>query len=124
LHPIYTPNINAGNAGYQIKGINMSLKEVNGGTFQKEVLDSEIPVLVEITATWCQPCIKLLPILEQIAEENTNIKIVKIDTDDNYELSSSLKIRSVPTLILFKNGRQEKIQVGMVGKEAILKLIG
>lgn len=83
------------------------LLEVNDSSFEKEVLQTEMPVLVEFGASWCGPCKKQLPILNQLAEEYaTVLKIVKVDVDDAAEQSKYYGIKSVPTLIFFSKGEE------------------
>jgi thioredoxin 1 len=89
-----------------------------------EVIQSEKPVLVDFHAEWCGPCKMLSPILKEIKDElGDDIKIVKIDVDQNQELAAQYQVRGVPTMILFKNGNQEWKKSGVLPKEEILKLI-
>ncbi len=80
-------------------------------------------VLVDFFATWCGPCQMLSPILEEIQEERSNIKIVKVDIDEHEDLAQSFGIMSVPTLRLYKDGELVKTQVGFVPKDAIESFI-
>ena len=91
--------------------------------FEEEVIKSDKPVLVDFWATWCGPCRMIAPIVEQIAEENTEIKVCKVDVDDQPELTSSFGIQSIPTLIVFKNGEIANKAVGARSKEAILEML-
>ncbi len=91
--------------------------------FEEEVIKSDKPVLVDFWATWCGPCRMIAPIVEQIAEENTDIKVCKVDVDDQPELTSSFGIQSIPTLIVFKNGEITNKAVGARSKEAILEML-
>ena len=89
-----------------------------------EVIQSEKPVLVDFHAEWCGPCKMLSPILKEIKDElGDDIKIVKIDVDQNQELAAQYQVRGVPTMILFKDGNQEWKKSGVLPKEEILKLI-
>lgn len=98
----------------------MSVKIVDDGSFDKEVLKSDLPVLVDFSATWCGPCKKQLPILEAAASEyKDSIKFVKIDIDDSPESAAKFRVRSVPTIILFKQGVPVKNTVGMMSKSAL-----
>lgn len=93
-------------------------------SFQKEVLDSEVPVLVDFWAPWCGPCKMLAPTLEEISEENSGrIKIVKINVDDNQELAAKFGIRSIPTMIIFNKGELKNQIVGSLPKQEIEKAI-
>ncbi len=86
---------------------------VNDINFDEEVLKSETSVLVEFGAVWCGPCKRLAPILEQLAQEVPNLKIVLVDIDDSPVTSSQMGIRSVPTLIVFKNGEKYNTLIGL-----------
>ena len=88
------------------------------------IITADKPVLVDFYATWCGPCKMLAPVLKQVKEElGDRIKIIKIDTDKNQELASKYQVRSVPTMILFQNGKQLWRQSGLLTKEEILKVI-
>ena len=88
------------------------------------IIHSEIPVLVDFFADWCGPCKMLAPILKQVKEElNDKIKIIKIDVDKNQVLSTKFQVRGVPTMILFKNGKQLWRQSGVLQKEQILNVV-
>jgi len=82
------------------------ITESSSRTFAQDVLLSPTPVLVDFWAEWCAPCKVMLPILEQLAAENSSLlKVVKVNTDDNSGLAAELHIRSIPTLMLFSNGK-------------------
>ena len=82
-------------------------QEVTDGEFQQEVLEADIPVLVDFWAEWCGPCHQIAPILETLAEEyDGKIKFVKVDTEENFETPESYAILSLPTLLVFKGGHQ------------------
>lgn len=92
--------------------------------FETEVLKSEKPVLVDFWATWCPPCRLLGPVIAEIAEEQiTSLKVGKVDVDEQKELASQFNIISIPTMILFKDGKVVKEILGYKPKEEILKLI-
>ena len=101
----------------------MSVIEVNKDNFEKEVIESEKVVLVDFFADWCGPCKMLSPIVDQVAQENKNIKVCKVNTDNQPELAFEYKIMSIPTLISFKNGEVYKKSIGLVSKEEILDLV-
>ena len=92
--------------------------------FESEVLKSDKPVLVDFFADWCGPCQMLAPVLEEIAKENTNIKVGKINVDEEGELAMKYKVSSIPYLALFKNGEIVNQMVGFGGKEKVLEMIG
>ncbi len=91
--------------------------------FQKEVLESDVPVLVDFYATWCGPCKMLSPVIDKISEENTDIKICKIDVDEESELASEFGVMSIPTLIAFKDGEEIKRVTGVRPKQEILAML-
>ena len=92
--------------------------------FETEVLKSEKPVLVDFWATWCPPCRLLGPVIAEIAEEQiTSVKVGKVDVDEQKELASQFNIMSIPTMILFKDGKVVKEILGYKPKEEILELI-
>ncbi len=91
---------------------------VTDGTFEKEVVNSESPVLVDFWAEWCAPCKMIAPVLEQIAsEQGGNLKIAKMDVDVNQAVAQQFGVMSIPTLILFKGGEPVERLVGYMPKE-------
>ena len=95
------------------------LPDVTDGNFQSEVLESEQPVLVDFWAPWCGPCRVVHPILEEIAAEREDLRIVSLNTDENQETAVRLEILSIPTLILFKNGTEAKRVIGAMPKRRL-----
>lgn len=90
----------------------------------KNIVDSDIPVLVDFHADWCGPCKMLAPILKQVKDEmGDNLKIVKIDVDKNQRLATKYNVRGVPTMMLFKNGKQLWRQSGVLQKNDIIEVI-
>ena len=100
----------------------MSATIVSKDNFQTEVLGSSQPVLVDFWAEWCGPCRMLSPMVEQIAEENPDIKVCKVNIDDEQELAEQFNVMSIPTLIAFKDGKVLNSSVGLQPKENILSL--
>ena len=95
------------------------------GNFEDEVLKSEIPVLVDFWASWCGPCKMLAPTVAQIAEEYSGkIKVGKVNVDEEESLSREYGIVSIPTVILFKDGKPEKTSIGLVPKETLVSMLG
>ncbi|HYK97416.1 MAG TPA: thioredoxin [Candidatus Acidoferrales bacterium] len=95
---------------------------VSDQTFEADVLKSDTPVLVDFWATWCGPCRMVAPILEEIANEQSDkIKVVKLDVDANPVTAGRFGVRSIPTMILFKNGRETQRLVGYMPKERLLQ---
>jgi thioredoxin 1 len=99
------------------------MREITEAEFEKEVIESETPVLVDYFGTWCKPCVALMPTLEKFAEEHPEIKVLKVDVDDAPNLCKEYAVRSIPKLILFRNGEDVKEHVGSANMETLLKLI-
>ncbi|MFO7523873.1 MAG: thioredoxin [Ignavibacteriaceae bacterium] len=97
---------------------------ITDDNFESEVLKSDIPVLIDFWAIWCGPCKIITPIVEQIAEEyNGKLKVGKLDVDSNQESSIKYGVRSIPTLLIFKNGQVKETIIGAVAKQNILQKI-
>ncbi len=108
-----------------MKGENvMSETVITEQNFEKEVLGSDIPVLVDFFATWCGPCHMLAPIIEEIAKENEGkLKVGKVNVDEQPALAAAFGIESIPTLIVFKNGKVTNKALGYMSKESVLSLL-
>ncbi len=97
---------------------------VSDETFEKEVLQSPQPVLVDFYADWCGPCRALAPIVEEIAHElNSKLKVVKLDVDQNQETAMQYGVQSIPTLLIFKNGKEVERLIGYMSKSKLLSKI-
>ena len=102
----------------------MSLKHFTDESFKKEVTESELPVLVDFWAEWCGPCKQIAPIVEELAKEYSGkIKIGKINVDDHPRIATRYGIMSIPTLIIFKNGKISDQAVGALTKVELKRLI-
>ncbi len=100
----------------------MELKHINESEFE-QIIKGEKPVIVDFFATWCGPCKMLGPILEEVADENDSVEIVKVDIDENMALAQRFGLMSVPTLIIFKNGQEVAREIGFKQKDEILEII-
>ena len=98
--------------------------ELNKDNFKKEVLESAVPVLVDFFATWCGPCKMMLPIVEELAnEESGKFKVAKINVDESNDLAQEYEVMSIPTFIVFKNGKEtERVMVAQA-KEKLLEIL-
>ena len=98
----------------------MSATAVTDSSFKQDVLESEIPVLVDFWAPWCGPCRMVAPVVEEIAQQyEGQVKVVKVNTDENPSVASQYGIRSIPTLMIFKGGQRVDMVVGAVPKTTL-----
>ena len=102
----------------------MSVVKVNSEEFEKEVLKAKSNVLVDFNADWCGPCKMLGPVIEEIAENNKDLKVVSINVDDNSDLAQNYGVMSIPCLVMFKDGEEVKRSVGFVPKEELEEFVG
>jgi thioredoxin 1 len=96
-----------------------NINEVNDTNFQAEVLESDTPVLVDFWAPWCGPCRVVAPVLEEIAGERDDIRIVKLNVDDNQQTAAQFGILAIPTMVLFRNGAEAKRIQGAMPKKRL-----
>ena len=100
------------------------VSEVSDQSFEKEVLQSDKPVLVDFWAAWCAPCRMLAPTIETVAEQYSgSVSVAKLNVDENTSVSQRYGIKGIPTLILFKDGREAERVVGATSREAISRLL-
>ena len=99
---------------------NANITTLTDDNFEDEVLDSDKPVLVDFWATWCGPCRQIAPIVEDLADEfEGRAKVGKVDVDDNPQTAQQFGVRSIPTLLFFKNGEVQETLVGASGKKPL-----
>ncbi len=101
----------------------MSALIITKENFQEEVMNSDKPVLLDFWASWCGPCRMVVPIVEEIAEERTDIKVGKVNVDEQPDLASNFRIASIPTLIVMKDGQIAAQSVGAKSKSQILAML-
>ena len=101
----------------------MAVLTITKDNFENEVLKSDIPVLVDFWASWCGPCRMMSPIVDQIAEEVTNCKVGKINVDEEGELAQQFGIMSIPTLLVFRDGKVANQSVGVRDKAFVIDMI-
>ena len=105
------------------KDNNMAVVELTSSNFEAEAIKSEKPVLIDFWASWCGPCRMLSPLVDEIAEERDDIKVCKVNVDEEMELSAKFGIQAIPTLVVMKNGEITNRSMGYIPKEEITALI-
>jgi thioredoxin 1 len=106
-----------------VKGDNMAVKEVNEKNFEQEVLKSKNPVVIDFWAEWCGPCRIYSPIIDDLSEHYNDVIFAKLNVDENESIARKYNIMSIPTTMLFKNGKAEAIMIGAVPKDVLKKWI-
>lgn len=101
----------------------MSETIVNEINFQAEVMESEKPVLLDFWAPWCGPCTMLAPVLEEVEKERQDVRVLKVNVDEQPKLAAKFQVMSIPTLVFIKDGEKKAVAVGVQSKEDILNMI-
>lgn len=101
----------------------MSTLHVTENNFKEEVLNSKLPVLVDFWSPTCGPCLRIAPVIEELSEEMSEVRFAKVNVGEEPNLAEEYGIMSIPTLVLIKNGKEEKRSIGAIPKEMILEFI-
>lgn len=101
----------------------MAVIHVTSNNFEKEVMQSEVPVLIDFWASWCGPCMMLGPVIEEVAGEVTDAKICKVNVDEQMSLAQKFQVANIPTLVVIKNGEVAARDVGVKNKEEVLAFL-
>ena len=97
--------------------------EITQENFSEEVVNSPVPVLIDLWAPWCGPCRMMSPVIDEIAESAEGFKVGKVNVDEQMEIAASLRVRSIPTLVVFRNGEVAAKTIGVQSKEEVLALL-
>ncbi|MCD4826744.1 MAG: thioredoxin [Acholeplasmataceae bacterium] len=101
------------------------VKHLKTSEFKKEVLESDVPVLVDFWAKWCSPCLRVAPILDELSDDVKGVaKICKLEVDEEYEIADLYDIMSIPTIAVFVNGEIKDQMIGVQSKKTLMKLLG
>ena len=102
----------------------MSALSITKNNFQEEVINSKKPVLLDFWASWCGPCRMLSPVVDEVAEERTDVKVGKVNVDEQPDLAAQFGVMSIPTLLVFEQGKLVRQAVGARPKAGVLELLG
>lgn len=102
----------------------MAVVEITKKNFEAEVLNSQVPVLVDFWAAWCGPCMMQGPVVDALAEEVSAVKFAKVNVDEEMELAQQFRVMNIPTLLVFEGGKVTKTQIGFADKERLKDLLG
>ena len=122
LLSIYLNNRNKVEIGKEEEST-MEIMKVTSANFEEEVLNSDKTVLIDFYADWCGPCKMFSPIVESVAQENEDIKVVKIDVDNAQDLAMKYQVMSIPTTVVIKNGQEVNRAVGMMSKSDLVEMV-
>ena len=100
-----------------------NVKNITDGSFESEVLQSDIPVLIDFWAEWCGPCKVLGPVIDEVSDELSDVKFTKLNIDENPETAPKYGIRGIPTVMIFKNGELAATHVGVMSKSELTSFI-
>ncbi len=101
----------------------MRVEKISSKEFSVEVLQSREPVLIDFYADWCGPCKMLSPIIDEVAQENDDIKVVKVNVDESSDIALEYKVMSIPTLVVIKNGQEVARSIGVIDKSEIKNML-
>lgn len=101
----------------------MAVVELTQKNYETEVMQSDKPVLIDFWASWCGPCQMLSPVVDEVAEERSDIKVCKVNVDEQQELAMQFRVMSIPTLVVMKEGQEANRSVGFISKEEVAALI-
>ena len=101
----------------------MAVIENTKQNYEAEVMQSDKPVLIDFWASWCGPCQMLSPVVDEIGEEKSDIKVCKVNVDEQQDLAMQFRVMSIPMLVVMKNGQETNRSIGVISKEEILELL-